>query len=163
MLLKSVHVQHFKHVLDSTEVAIQPDVTCLVGKNESGKTAFLEALRRLNPAQGNVDFNISRHYPAWLEKTHRRQGKDLELVQPIEATFELQDADKAAVSAVFGEGVLTSDEFTLSRKYDNGQLYTYKADEAKAVANLLADLDLPKSVTETTKSITTFTSLLSAA
>ncbi|WP_431470287.1 AAA family ATPase [Sphingosinithalassobacter sp. LHW66-3] len=163
MLLKTVHVQHFKHVLDSTEVAIQPDVTCLVGKNESGKTAFLEALRRLNPAQGNVDFNIGRHYPAWLEKTHRRQGKDLELVQPIEATFELQDADKAAVSAVFGESVLTSDEFTLSRKYDNEQLYTYKADEAKAVANILADLDLPKSVTETTKSITTFTSLLSAA
>lgn len=163
MLLKSVHVQHFKHVLDSTDVAIQPDVTCLVGKNESGKTAFLEALRRLNPAQGNVDFNIGRHYPAWLEKTHRRQGKDLELVQPIEATFELQDADKLAVSAVFGEGVLTSDEFKLSRKYDNGQLYTYKADEAKAVANLLAELDLPKSVTETTKVITTFTSLLSAA
>jgi predicted ATP-dependent endonuclease of OLD family len=163
MLLKSVHVRHFKHVLDSTEVAIQPDVTCLVGKNESGKTAFLEALRRLNPAQGNVDFNIGRHYPAWLEKTHRRQGKDLELVQPIEATFELQDADKAAVIAVFGEGVLTSDEFTLSRKYDNEQLYTYKADEAKAVANLLADLDLPKSVTENTKSVTTFTSLLSAA
>ncbi|NMN03880.1 MULTISPECIES: AAA family ATPase [unclassified Novosphingobium] len=163
MLLKTVHVQHFKHVLDSTEVAIQPDVTCLVGKNESGKTAFLEALRRLNPAQGNVNFNIGRHYPAWLEKTHRRQGKDLEQVQPIEATFELQDGDKVAVSAVFGEGVLTSDEFTLSRKYDNGQLYTYKADEAKAVANILANLDLPKSVTETTKSITTFASLLAAA
>ena len=68
MKLKTVNIDHFKHVLDSTEVAIQPNITCLVGKNESGKTAFLEALRRLKPAQGAVDFSINRHYPAWLEK-----------------------------------------------------------------------------------------------
>jgi len=47
MLLKSVQIDHFKHVLNSTVVEIQPDITCLVGKNESGKTAFLEALLRL--------------------------------------------------------------------------------------------------------------------
>lgn len=163
MLLKTVRVQHFKHVLDSSEVVIQSDVTCLVGKNESGKTAFLEALRRLNPAQGNVDFNIGRHYPAWLEKTHRRQGVDLEQVTPIQAVFELQDSDRAAVSAVFGDGVITSDEFILSRKYDNGLIFTYQVDEGKAVANLLAALDLPKSVAETTKSIVTFTALLAAS
>ncbi len=110
MLLTKARVSHFRHVLDSTDVDIQPDVTCLVGKNESGKTAFLEALRRLNPAQGNAAFNIGRHYPAWLEKAHRRQGKDLEEVTPIEATFELQAADYAAVSAVFGDKVLISSE-----------------------------------------------------
>ena len=46
--LKTVKIDHFKHVLNSTPVEIQPDITCLVGKNESGKSAFLEALRRLN-------------------------------------------------------------------------------------------------------------------
>ena len=57
MLLKSVQIGHFKHVLDSSLVEIQPDITCLVGKNESGKTAFIEALRRLKPAQGSVKFS----------------------------------------------------------------------------------------------------------
>ena len=62
MKLKTVRIDHFKHVLDSTEVAIQPDITCLVGKNESGKSAFLEALRRLKPAHGAASFSSPTHY-----------------------------------------------------------------------------------------------------
>ena len=108
MKLKTVNIDHFKHVLDSTEVAIQPNITCLVGKNESGKTAFLEALRRLKPAQGAVDFSINRHYPAWLEKMHRRQGKDLDAARPVTCAFELEDDDVAAIEAVFGDSVVIS-------------------------------------------------------
>jgi len=36
--LKKVELSHFKNILNSGPVSIQPDVTCLVGKNESGKT-----------------------------------------------------------------------------------------------------------------------------
>lgn len=163
MKLKVVRVINFRNILNSTEVQIEPDVTCLVGKNESGKTAFLEALRRLRPAQGNIPFNIGRHYPAWLEKSHRRQGKNLDEVIPIAATFELEPADKAAITAVFGEGVLTSSTLTLSRRYDNQQLYGYKADEALAVANLLETLDLPKGAIDAAKGAKTFLELSSAA
>ena len=138
MLLKSVKIDHFKHVLDSTEVAIQSDITCLVGKNESGKTAFLEALRRLKPAQGGVNFSIGKHYPAWLEKMHKRQGKNLEHSRPIQTVFELDDDDMAAVSDVFGEGVLTSRNFRVSRRYDNLYSHGFEADEAVAVANAVA-------------------------
>ena len=38
-------------------ISIQPDITCLVGKNESGKTAFVQALYRLNPARANAKFS----------------------------------------------------------------------------------------------------------
>src|SRR5438270_3815175 len=103
MKLKKVLVSHYRNIISSTEVEIQPDVTCLVGKNESGKTAFLEALRRLQPAQGNAQFSIARHYPAWLEKLHRRQGKKLEQLAPIEATFEVEASDHAAVAEIFGD------------------------------------------------------------
>ena len=144
MKLKTVQIDHFKHVLDSTPVDIQPDITCLVGKNESGKTAFLEALRRLKPAQGGVKFSINKHYPAWLEKMHRRQGKDLDAARPVSCTFELEDVDVAAIEAVFGEGVVASRTFTLSRRYDNGRRYGYETDEARAVANALGGLDMPK-------------------
>jgi hypothetical protein len=61
-----------------------------VDKNESGKTAFLEAPRRLKPAQGAVNFSITKHYPAWLEKMHHRQGKDLDAARPVTCTFELR-------------------------------------------------------------------------
>ena len=159
MLLKSVQIDHFKHVLDSTLVEIQPDITCLVGKNESGKTAFLEALRRLKPAQGNVEFNIGKHYPAWLEKMHKRQGKDLELSMPIQTVFELDDADVAAIQAVFGEGVITLREFRVNRCYNNKYSHGFQADEAVAVANAVAKVDLPKKVATAISDTKTFTAL----
>ena len=49
MRLVSARVRDYKSITDSGEVAVEEDVTCLVGKNESGKTAVLEALYRLNP------------------------------------------------------------------------------------------------------------------
>jgi hypothetical protein len=36
MLLTHVHVSRFKSVEDSSVFGVEPDVTCLVGKNESG-------------------------------------------------------------------------------------------------------------------------------
>ena len=159
MKLKTVRIDHFKHVLDSTEVAIQPDITCLVGKNESGKTAFLEALRRLKPAQGGVKFSIGKHYPAWLEKMHKRQGKNLEQSRPIQTVFELEDDDMVAVSAVFGEGVQNSREFRVNRRYDNIYNHGFEADEAVAVANAVEKSDLPKKVATVAAEAKTFAAL----
>ena len=41
MILKSIRIRKFKNVQDSGEVRIEDGVTCLVGKNESGKSAVL--------------------------------------------------------------------------------------------------------------------------
>ena len=68
MRLKSVHVREFKSVRDSGEFETG-DVTCLVGKNEAGKTAVLEALYRLSPVIDiHGTFNVTHDYPA-----HRRR------------------------------------------------------------------------------------------
>lgn len=50
MRLTSFRAQHYRNFVDSGEVEADPSVTCLVGKNESGKTALLHALHNLNPA-----------------------------------------------------------------------------------------------------------------
>lgn len=68
MKLKTVHVRMFRNILDSTDVKIDEAVTCLVGKNESAKSAFLNALWRLRPARMDPTFSVPFHYPAWLEK-----------------------------------------------------------------------------------------------
>lgn len=150
MKLMHVQIRHFKHVLDSSEVAIQPDITCLVGKNESGKSAFPEALRRLKPSQGSAKFSSATHYPAWLEKRHRREakaaGRDLDDATPITAKFALDEDDNQAVADVFGDEVLLSSVFEISRKYDNKYSGTFQIDEARAVANLLANFNLTKSL-----------------
>jgi ABC-type cobalamin/Fe3+-siderophores transport system ATPase subunit len=61
--LKKVRVQNFKSVEDSGWVDIG-DVTCLVGKNEAGKTAFLQALHRLKPTRGTAEFDETMDYPS---------------------------------------------------------------------------------------------------
>ena len=47
MKLTHVRVQKYKCVEDSGEFRVD-QVTCLVGKNESGKSALLEAFYKLN-------------------------------------------------------------------------------------------------------------------
>jgi predicted ATP-dependent endonuclease of OLD family len=105
MKLKSVNVRMYRNILDSGDVGIQPDATCLVGKNESGKTAFLQALWRLNPARTTPTFSVPDHYPAWLEKRHRNEGKDLDAVHPVQAFYSWEDSDRLEVDKVFGKGV----------------------------------------------------------
>ena len=76
MRLKSVRVSEFKCVLDSGEFETG-DITCLVGKNEAGKTAVLQALYRLNPVvDSDGEFNVTHDYPraAVADQLGRRQG-----------------------------------------------------------------------------------------
>lgn len=163
MILKSARVQMFRNILDSGTVEIQEDVTCLVGKNESGKSAFLEALRRLNPSPSKPMFDVATHYPAWLEKRHRLQGKYLEEVQPISAAFQIDDEDSAAFEDLFGAGVLKTEEITVSRTYGNRLLFDFEVNEPRAVANLVGSLDLPKKISAEAKKTGAFGALVEFA
>ena len=49
MKLVRARIQIFRSVEDSEESSLDEHITCLVEKNESGRTALLTALYRLNP------------------------------------------------------------------------------------------------------------------
>ncbi|MEY9137716.1 putative ATP-dependent endonuclease of OLD family [Bradyrhizobium diazoefficiens] len=158
MKLVSVEVDHFKNILKSGTVAIQSDVTCVVGKNESGKTAFLQALHRFNPAQPNVNFNAQRQYPAWLEKQHRRQ-KNLDEHCPVACTFELEKSDLEPVEEALGRGVLKNTTITISRTYGNEFRWDAEINEPSVVAHIASGLltggPTPTSVDDLNKLIET--------
>jgi hypothetical protein len=101
--LKSITVELFRNIVSAQTVDIEPDVTCLVGKNESGKTAALHALHRLNPANGAPDdnqFDLTIDYPRWRLSHDRRATPDLaSATAPIRARFELNEADRARIGA----------------------------------------------------------------
>lgn len=148
MKLIKAQVRMFRNILDSGEVDIQDDVTCLVGKNESGKTAFLHALYRLNPARPQVLFSARDQYPAWLEKRDRLRGINLEGVQPVRAVFVLESDDRAAIEKQFGLGVIKSDIVTIEREYSGLLSFSLDTDEACAVAHLVKMSALPDFVAE---------------
>ena len=118
MMLESIRIREYKNIRDSGEVAIRDGVTCLVGKNESGKTSLLEALYRLNPLPtGHPEsFEALRDYP------RRHLGRDRErvcAVRPIAATFALDDDDVRAVEAALEPGALACPRVRVSRDYEN--------------------------------------------
>ena len=100
MRLVDVHVQRFRNVLDSTVIPIDEQVTCLVGKNESGKTTLLHALWRLNP-HVPTSFETTHDYPRWRLVADRK-AKAINDVAPVTAVFELDAGDVAAVEALVG-------------------------------------------------------------
>jgi predicted ATP-dependent endonuclease of OLD family len=143
MLLKKVKVEHFRNIIDSSVVEIEDDITCLVGKNESGKTAFLTALYRLKPVRSNAVFSVVDQYPAWLGKQDLDGGESREKVKPISATFLLESSDLEDIEQKFGKGVIASNQLFLTRNYAGSLLYTFSVDESVAVKHFLRDVQLP--------------------
>lgn len=160
MKLKSVSVRMFRNILDSTEVKVEDKVTCLVGKNESGKSAFLNALWRLNPARVKAEFTIHDHYPAWLEKRHRKEGVNLEEFEPVEVCLEWQPADVKIVEERFGPGIVAAGaELRLWKSYSNEFRWESGCSEEQAVRNFLAKNPVPVSSHDDYAAVTDFESL----
>jgi hypothetical protein len=114
-----------------------------VGKNESGKSAFLNALWRLKPAGRTPKFSIPDHYPAWLEKRHRNEGVDQNQVKPIQVDLEWEPADVRVLEEKFGPGVVkTGTNLRLFKRYDNAHEWSSGCDEHQAVKNFVQQQDL---------------------
>jgi hypothetical protein len=132
----SARVTTYKSVTDSGEFSLQPDVTCLVGKNESGKTAVLEALYRLEPLPtGHAeDFEELRDYPRRYRSRDHDKIPDTDVVA---LKLELDDADIAAVEANFGAGVLASRSATIMKDYSNRRGWDVNVDGESLMRGVL--------------------------
>ena len=165
MLLKSFQVKKFRNVVDSGEIAVDDQVTCLVGKNEAGKSALLEALYLFNPAYDDK-FRVEEQYPRWLAVEDRRKG-NLNEVSPICVKFELEDHEEEEVVAILGDGVLTSRVITVEKRYDGEQCWAAEWSEAEwseedAIKNLLELDEFPTPVADAVKDQVTLEGLRDA-
>lgn len=135
MRLSSFQVYKYKNVLDSSEVSIEGGITTLVGMNESGKSAMLDALYRLNPVYGD-GFVELEDYPRWRRSRDSR-SEDLLQVSPIQATFRLEEADLDTLAATLGDGVVTADSALVGRRYSGETWAQVEFDEARFLQNVL--------------------------
>lgn len=152
MKLTKVRITEFRSIQDSTEFRVG-DVTCLVGKNESGKTALLKALYRLNPiieAEGRFDATDDYPRQSLIDyeddvATNRRQPATV-----VKATYTFESDDVKAVEDVFGTGCLIDGEpsITLEKGYSNDIAFTLKVSDETTLRHLVEVAGLPQPLAE---------------
>lgn len=139
MRLVKVRVEDFRSIEDSGEFSLHP-VTCLVGKNESGKTAILKALQKLKPDDpAKESFSASRDYPRRKWRPDTPIPNDPPAIKTI---WELNSSEIAEIEAVFGKGVIAESEFSLSKGYDNETRFSIRIDEQKLLSHFFPDTAL---------------------
>ena len=157
MKLTKVRITEFQSIQDSTEFEIG-DVTCLVGKNEAGKTALLKALYRLNPiVEGEGHFDTTDDYPRRSVNDYEDDvaAGNREPATVVKATYRLDPNDVQAVIEVFGSECVESDSphLTLSKGYSNDIPYSaIEVNADVALRHLVETSGLPMPLAEEVQS-----------
>jgi len=142
MKLKRLKIENFRSIEDSGTFDVDPTITCLVGKNESGKTSLLTALYRLNPIfDADSKFDELKDYPRryHADYAERHKGKPATIVH---SWWSLEDDEKAAIVDTLGPDALADEEVYVWKGYDNTAYWRVKTNDAAVVKHLLASSEL---------------------
>jgi predicted ATPase len=144
MRLKKARIQKYRSIRDTGYFDIEEGKTILVGPNEAGKTALLEALQRINPPGGIRNFDALRDYPR-SEFNDIVAGKiQFQDTTTVEGQFSLDPEDKEAIAEEFRES-----DYVFGRRVDNsawhmltgGPSSTTYGDLKKELSRLCAHVD----------------------
>jgi hypothetical protein len=162
MQLKKIRVRNYRSVEDSGEFSVDR-VTCLVGKNESGKTALMQALYKLNPhidADGKYD--VLTDYP-------RRHQADFAERHPggtatvIDTEWTLDSDDVKELADVIGPEAEQIKSLQVSKGYGSDkQTWNVTVDDAAVVRHLLSTSGLFQEEMDALSGISTIAALKDA-
>jgi predicted ATP-dependent endonuclease of OLD family len=123
MLLKKVNINKYKSYITPQSFEVENGITRIVGKNESGKTAILEALAKFNYFEDDTDFkyNETLDYPRNELKTYQREGVSATV---ISCEFQIDDDLLNVIEEDLGNGILPSKCFLKDIKYNGNASIT---------------------------------------
>jgi len=108
MRLKRARVRKYRSIIDSGDFDIEEMKTILVGPNEAGKSALLQALQQLNAPPGIPGFHPLRDYPRSLYNAEIVRGRAApNEITVVEAELGLEEKDRARVPDEFKDCTLT--------------------------------------------------------
>lgn len=135
MKLLRLQVQNFKCIEDSTEFTLN-QVTSLVGKNESGKTALLEALYKLNPVDKTANKFTELEYPRrFITNYRKRMEHDPENV--LTTIWELEENDLNLIETNLGPEVKVDKIFKITKGYDNEIKWHFDINDSKLLKSYI--------------------------
>ena len=134
MKLNKVQVTNFRSVEDSEEFEIDA-VTCLVGKNEAGKSAILLALAALNPHVATpVALDKERDYPRrkLVRYDELHSDKDAMVINTV---WKLEQKEVEAIENIIGKDILESDLVNICRRFGGEIEVSAELNYAEAMEN----------------------------
>ena len=115
MRLTKARVQGYRSIIDTGYFDVEDRKTILVGPNEAGKTAILQALQKLNPPEGVQLFDPLRDYPrARYDEDIKNGNIDFKKFTVVEGHFTLEDADKQELPEAYHSII-----YVFGRRLDN--------------------------------------------
>ena len=123
MKLKEVSIHKYKCIETDQSFVIEDDISILVGMNESGKTAILEAIAKTNYFQEDEDFifNLTHDYPRKEKKKIDKSGTN---PAAITCKYEIEDVLFNRIERDLGDGVLEKKTFLVTTKFKNSNTWT---------------------------------------
>ncbi len=109
MHLKAFRVKKFRNIEDSGEVELLDALTCVVGKNQAGKSALLRALHKFNPHLPDP-YDMRSEWP----RGQRTQRNNKQAVCEVRFTLSPEEVKKLAEIAgqeVSDENVVVTKDY----------------------------------------------------
>lgn len=159
MKLSKIKIENYKLIENSEEFSVG-QLTCLVGKNEAGKTATLKALYNLNPIYPE-QFYVTADYPRNKVSSYRRKiqsGEEHDNVLTTE--WELDTVDLRLINENLGEETFRSNTVTIKKGYSNGTRWVLPIDEKKILTHFIKDANLSSQEQSQIANITTVSDLM---
>jgi len=116
MNLIKAQVTNFRSVEDNGEFDID-QVTCLVGKNEAGKSALLLAITALNPSDSTeLSLDKERDYPRrnLVQYDEKHSNEDARVIRII---WELNENEIQTINENVGENAVKCSQIQITRRY----------------------------------------------
>lgn len=116
MLLKKVTIYKYKSFLTEQSYEVEDRITRVVGKNESGKTALLEALAKSNYFEKNSEFEYNKDldYPRNELIKVRNENPAV-----LTCEYELENEDIRGIEEAFAGGIVSPQTISVTSYYDN--------------------------------------------
>lgn len=138
MRLEKARVQNYRSIRDTGEFAVEKLKTIMVGPNEAGKSAILQALQQLCPPKGAKKFDALRDYPRALYNDITTKRVLPGTIPVVTGVFILDEDDLEVIPEKWRS---TDCRYIITRRLDN--THTHLITGAPAIPNygdLQADL-----------------------
>jgi hypothetical protein len=114
MRLSKARVQNYRSIIDTGWFDVEDAKTILVGPNEAGKTALLQAIQQINPPEGVAKFDALRDFPRAHYNDITTGKVNAANVTVVEGHFTLEPDDQELIPENFKDCI-----YVLGRRLDN--------------------------------------------